>query len=143
MATDPQKLKLIKDWGRPEICFSVARVPNTSRLFYGASDAKVYHVDLAAEKPEFQTLEGHTSYVMGVALAPVGSFGGNLYGLCDVAGNASELCVDPGGGYFARGGSWVDHSEQTLNLYTGREMAHDDVGFDHTVGFRLILAPQK
>jgi WD40 repeat protein len=69
MAADPQKLKMVKDLGRPEICFSVARIPNTSRLFYGASDAKVYHVDFAAEKLEPQAMEGHSSYVSGVALA--------------------------------------------------------------------------
>ena len=69
MPADPQKLKLVKELGRPEICFSVARVPQSSRLFYGASDGKVYHVDMAAEKPEPQAMEGHSSYVSGVALA--------------------------------------------------------------------------
>lgn len=69
MSADPQKLKQVKDWGRPEICFSLARIPNSTRLFYGASDAKVYHVELGAEKPEFQAMEGHSSYVTGVALA--------------------------------------------------------------------------
>lgn len=69
MSADPQKLKLVKELGRPEICFSLARVPQTSRVFYGASDGKVYFVDFAEEKPQSQAMEGHTSYVSGVALA--------------------------------------------------------------------------
>jgi ketosteroid isomerase-like protein len=66
---DPSKLKMTKDLGRPEICLSVARIPQTARLFIGASDAKVYHLDLAAEKIEPVAMEGHTSYVTGMALA--------------------------------------------------------------------------
>lgn len=69
MPADPQKLKNVKELGRQEICFSLARVPQSSRIFYGASDSKVYHLDLAAEKPEPQAMEGHSSYVTGVALA--------------------------------------------------------------------------
>ena len=69
MPADPQKLKQIKDLGRPEICFSIARVPQSSRVFYGASDSKVYHLDWAAEKLEPQAMEGHSSYVSGVVLA--------------------------------------------------------------------------
>jgi WD40 repeat protein len=69
MSADPQKLKSIKELGRPEICFSLARLPGSGRVFYGASDAKVYHVDLAAEKPEPQPMEGHSSYVTGVVVA--------------------------------------------------------------------------
>ena len=56
MPADPQKLKQIKDLGRPEICFSIARVPQSSRVFYGASDSKVYHLDWAAEKLEPQAM---------------------------------------------------------------------------------------
>jgi WD40 repeat protein len=82
MAADPQKLKMVKDLGRPEICFSIARVPNTNRLFYGASDGKVYHVDFGAEKLEPQAMDGHSSYVTGVALAGSnlisGSYDGSL-----------------------------------------------------------------
>lgn len=82
MSADPTKLKVVKDLGRPEIYFCVARVPNSARLFYGASDAKVYHVDFGAEKLEPVAMTGHTSYVTGVAVAgPVvvsGSYDGKL-----------------------------------------------------------------
>jgi WD40 repeat protein len=65
----PENLSLIKEHSRPEIFLSLARVPNSSRLFVGASDGKVYEVDPLAEKPEWKAHEGHTSYVTGLALA--------------------------------------------------------------------------
>lgn len=69
MAFDPTKLKIAKQVDRGGIFFGVARIPGTSRLFVGCSDAKLYHVDVAAEKPDWQELPGHESYVTGVALA--------------------------------------------------------------------------
>jgi len=66
---DPNKLKKVQEIGRRDILFSVARVPESSRLFVGSSDFHVYEVDLAAEKPEPQQRGGHESYVMGVALS--------------------------------------------------------------------------
>jgi WD40 repeat protein len=65
----PENLKVIKDLGRPGILFSVARQPDSTRLFFGASDAKVYDLDVMAEKPEPTEYVGHESYVTGVALA--------------------------------------------------------------------------
>ncbi len=65
----PTTLKLLKDHSRQEILFGLARIPSSSRLFLGASDGKVYDVDVLAEKPEWKALEGHSSYVTGVALA--------------------------------------------------------------------------
>jgi WD40 repeat protein len=49
----------------------MARVPGAGRVFSGASDFKVYDVDLAADKPDETTKElvGHKSYVLGAALA--------------------------------------------------------------------------
>ncbi len=78
----PNELKQTKEIGRKEILLSVARAPQSSRVFWGASDGKVYSTDLAAEKPEFQEWTGHTSYVTGVALAGKtlvsGSYDGRL-----------------------------------------------------------------
>lgn len=65
----PTTLKLLKDLSRQEIFLGLARMPSSSRLFLGASDGKVYDVDVLAEKPEWKALEGHSSYVTGVALA--------------------------------------------------------------------------
>lgn len=69
MASDPNKLKKITEFGRSEILFCAARVPNSTRVFAGASDFKVYDFDLSQEKLEPKELVGHNSYVTGVALA--------------------------------------------------------------------------
>jgi WD40 repeat protein len=81
-APNPDKLKLVKDFSRPAIVFAVARVPETARLFFGCSDAKVYDADLSQGKLEPKELLGHTSYVTGLALAGKtlvsGSYDGRL-----------------------------------------------------------------
>lgn len=64
-----EKLKVVKDIGRREIVFALARVPNSNRLFLGCSDFKVYDLDLSQAKPEPKELGSHQSYVTGVALA--------------------------------------------------------------------------
>jgi WD40 repeat protein len=80
---DPNKLKLAKEHGRSEILLSVALVPETSRVFVGASDGKVYDIaDVLADKLEPRELTGHQSYVTGLALAGEtlisGSYDGQL-----------------------------------------------------------------
>jgi WD40 repeat protein len=78
----PEKLKLAKDVGRAEIFFSLARVKDSGRLLLGASDGKIYDIDLLAEKPEFKSWDAHQSYVTGVVLAGEtlisGSYDGKL-----------------------------------------------------------------
>lgn len=69
MAIDPTKLKMAKQVDHAGMFFGLARVPGTSRVFVGSSDARVYDVDLAAENPEWKELAGHESYVTGVAIA--------------------------------------------------------------------------
>jgi WD40 repeat protein len=89
---DPTKLKAVKALDHAGIFFGLARVPGTGRLFAGCSDAKVYAVDVAAEKPEWKELGAgqagaasgirHEGYVTGVALAGpfvvTGAYDGNL-----------------------------------------------------------------
>lgn len=78
----PEKLKLAKDMGRSEIFFSLARVKDSGRLLLGASDGKIYDIDLLAEKPEFKSWDSHQSYVTGVVLTGEtlisGSYDGKL-----------------------------------------------------------------
>ncbi|MFO0902775.1 MAG: hypothetical protein U0939_07230 [Pirellulales bacterium] len=80
--TLPQELKLAKEINRKEILLSVVRLPQTGRVFCGASDGKVYSTDIEVEKPEFQEWPGHSSYVTGLALAGKtlvsGSYDGRL-----------------------------------------------------------------
>lgn len=78
----PNEVKQTREIGRKEILLSVARAKSSARLYLGASDGQVYVTDGAAEKPEFQAWEGHTSYVTGLALAGTslvsGSYDGQL-----------------------------------------------------------------
>jgi WD40 repeat protein len=66
---NPEKLKLAKDLSLKAIAFSVARVPNSSRIYLACSDFKVYEAGYAAAKFEPKELYAHGSYVNGVALA--------------------------------------------------------------------------
>src|SRR5262245_8729329 len=67
--TNPEKLKLAKDLSLKAIAFSVARVPNSSRIYLACSDFKVYEADPTAAKFEPKELYAHGSYATGVALA--------------------------------------------------------------------------
>ncbi len=71
MATpDPTQLKKQHEHSVGTILLSIARVPESSRLLYGASDAKVYDYDSADKKaaPAPFPDQKHTSYITGVAL---------------------------------------------------------------------------
>ena len=67
--SDPQKITIVKELSRPGVLFSLARVAGGSRVFVGASDAKVYDLDVMAEKPAPRDMTGHESYVTGTVLA--------------------------------------------------------------------------
>src|SRR5262245_6628186 len=70
MATaNPEKLKAGTQVPAKGIFFTLARVPDSGRLFLGGSDFKVSETDLSQPKPEFKDLGKHDSYVTGVALA--------------------------------------------------------------------------
>ncbi len=64
---DIPKFRSVKEHGMREILLSASWVPETRTVLAGASDGGLYRFDLAAEKLEPVKLEGHTSYVMGVA----------------------------------------------------------------------------
>jgi WD40 repeat protein len=69
MAPSPDKLKQGRSLNRSAMLLAIARVPGSERAFVGASDFKVYDVNLAAAKDNFKELGAHESYVTGVALA--------------------------------------------------------------------------
>lgn len=66
---DPTNLKRQREWSFQEIVFCLAASNDAGRLWFGASDAGVYELDLTVEKPERKKLdgEGHSSYVTGMA----------------------------------------------------------------------------
>lgn len=68
MNPDPNKLKVAKELGRQDVLFSVARIPDSTKLFIGSSDSKVYDLDIGSEKPEPSELAGHRGYVMEVVV---------------------------------------------------------------------------
>lgn len=71
MSVDPSKFKVSKEINRTDILLCVARVPNSDRLFAGSSDSHIHEIDLSDEKKESAPprLEGHGSYVTGLALS--------------------------------------------------------------------------
>jgi WD40 repeat protein len=69
MSSDPNQLKVVKEIGRPDILFSLARVPDSNVVFVGSSDGSVYEFDALAEKPEPRGFSGHAGYVTGLVLA--------------------------------------------------------------------------
>jgi WD40 repeat protein len=82
MAADPTKLSKPNEISRREIVLSLARVPQSNRLYCGGSDFKVYAWDVSGEKKPVAEMAGHESYVTGLALAGKqlvsGSYDGKL-----------------------------------------------------------------
>lgn len=82
MALEPPKFKPSRELSREDILLSIARVPESERVFFGSSDGNVYALDCAAEKFAPFAMAGHTSYVTGMALAREqlvsGSYDGQL-----------------------------------------------------------------
>jgi WD40 repeat protein len=68
MSVDIQ-LKSLQEHSRKEIFLALDRVPGSTRLLLGAADGNLYDVDWSADKPEFKSLAGHTSFVTGLAIA--------------------------------------------------------------------------
>lgn len=64
-------IKEDKKVSRQDIAFCLARVPNTSEIYFGSSDAQIHTLDLAEEKPEstsFEAADAHLSYITGLAM---------------------------------------------------------------------------
>ena len=70
--SDPAKLKVVKQVDRPDILFSIARVPESTQLYVGSSDQRVYSFDAFDEKSKPQAFVGHRSYVSGLVLTHSG-----------------------------------------------------------------------
>ena len=81
-APNPDTIKLVRDFARPLPVFAVARMPKSTRCFFGSADFQVSEADLAAAKFEPTSLYSHGSYVTTVALAGTrlvsGSYDGKL-----------------------------------------------------------------
>jgi WD40 repeat protein len=70
MAANPKNIKQTQSLSLSAgMMLSVARVPGTEQLYVGDSVGKIYHVDLAADKPTPTSWQGHVTYVSSLVLA--------------------------------------------------------------------------
>jgi WD40 repeat protein len=97
MASSPDKLKMVRQFQRRDVLFSIARVPGSAKCYVGSSDFRVYAADLAQASPTFTEIGKHDSYVTGVALAGSqlvsGSYDGKLI-LWDIQKKAAIRSVE-------------------------------------------------
>ena len=66
---NPRNLRTVREIARRDILFSVARVPNTSRLLVASNDNKVHELDAGQANPTPRDLADHGRYVTCVRLA--------------------------------------------------------------------------
>ena len=66
MPSNPRNLRVARDIARRDILFSVARVPNTERLFVASSDNKVHEIDVAQQNIQPVEHADHGRYVTAV-----------------------------------------------------------------------------
>ncbi|MBI1830948.1 MAG: hypothetical protein HYR84_05790, partial [Planctomycetes bacterium] len=66
---NPRNLRTVRDITRRDILFSVARVPNTSRLIVASNDHKVYEIDAGQANAAPRQLADHGRYVNAVRLS--------------------------------------------------------------------------
>lgn len=96
-ASNPETLKVVKQYPRKDSVFALERLPGTRRFLFGGSDFKVRELDLAEENPEPRELGAHESYVTGIALvgphAVSGGYDGRLI-WWDVESRARLRAVD-------------------------------------------------
>jgi WD40 repeat protein len=82
MPTNPRNLRVAREISRRDILLSLARVPNSERLFVGSSDGKVYEIDASRTNAEAIQHADHGRYVTCVRLVGdtviSGSYDGRL-----------------------------------------------------------------
>jgi WD40 repeat protein len=69
MPSNPRNLRVARDIARRDILFSVARVPNSERLFVASSENKVYEIDAAQQNIQPIEHADHGRYVTCVCVA--------------------------------------------------------------------------
>jgi WD40 repeat protein len=70
--SQPRNLRVVREISRPEILFSVARVPGAERLIVASSAGKVVELSAAQGGPAPQELANHGRYVTSVRLVEEG-----------------------------------------------------------------------
>jgi WD40 repeat protein len=67
--SQPRSVRTVREIGRRDILFSVARVPSSERLHVGSSDGKVFELDASRPNGPARELANHGRYVTSVRLA--------------------------------------------------------------------------
>ena len=67
--SQPRNLRMVREIARPDILFSVARLPNTDRLLVATSAGKVFELATVQGGPAPQELAVHGRYVTSVRVA--------------------------------------------------------------------------
>ncbi|MGB0293001.1 MAG: SUMF1/EgtB/PvdO family nonheme iron enzyme [Luteolibacter sp.] len=98
----------------------------------------------AALMPDIESDQTILGYDDGYAYtSPVGTYGANSIGICDLSGNVQEWVSDPyskqapGGLGVMRGGGWNTHQEE--NLFSGSRNAVKPSTAGEMYGFRVLL----
>jgi WD40 repeat protein len=68
-ASQPRNLRVVREIGRPDICFSVARLPKGDRLLVATSAGKVFELATVQNGPAPRDLANHGRYVTSVRVA--------------------------------------------------------------------------
>ncbi len=80
--SNPRNLKTVREISRPDILFSVARIPQSLQLLLGSSAGKVLAIDTANPKEPAKELANHGRYVTSLVLTGQvvisGSYDGKL-----------------------------------------------------------------
>jgi WD40 repeat protein len=66
MPSNPRNLRVAREIARRDILFSVARMPNSERLFVASSDNKVHEIDVAQQNIQSIEHADHGRYVTAV-----------------------------------------------------------------------------
>ncbi len=69
MTANPDQLKTKLNISAPGMLFCLAEDRASGKVYCGSTDARLYAFDLAEDKPVGKPLEGHASYITGVAVA--------------------------------------------------------------------------
>src|SRR5207247_9502180 len=80
--SQPRNLRVVREISRPDMLFSVARLPDSDRLLVAGSAGKVFALATAQGAPAAEELAGHGRYVTSVRvagdMAVSGGYGGRL-----------------------------------------------------------------
>jgi WD40 repeat protein len=79
-ANQPRNLRVVREIGRPDIVFSVARLPNSDRLLVATSAGKVFEMGTVASGPAPQDLANHGRYVTSVRMVAGAAVSGGYDG---------------------------------------------------------------